>query len=106
MNRSEERCAIVYLLAHDPLAVIGFLLIGASGVLFGHVLLKLEAAEDKTYRQGLYLAMALWFSLPCGYLRHARLGHRSAWPLFLAWLCAGSGLVALVIGLLRLQMFP
>lgn len=97
---------MVYVLAHNPLAALGFLLIGASGVLFCHVLLKLERAGDKTYRQGLYLPVAVWFSLPRAYLRHARLGHWSAWPLYLAWLCAGSGLVALVIGLLRLQTVP
>jgi hypothetical protein len=40
----ENLRAIAYMAQHDPLAILGFCLLGASGVLFSHMLLKMTRA--------------------------------------------------------------
>src|SRR6202011_151470 len=56
---SEESRAFLYMITHDPFAVIGLFLIGASAVLFFHVLLSLERAGDKSYREGISLPVSI-----------------------------------------------
>jgi hypothetical protein len=101
-HESEESRAFLYMITHDPLAVIGWFLIGASGVLFSHVLLSLERAGDKSYRKGISLPGSIIFTLPTAYLKRVRADHWSPWPLYLAWAFLILGVGGLVVGLFRL----
>jgi hypothetical protein len=94
---SESR-AFLYIIGHDPLAIIGFLLIGASGALWFRVYSRLEKAGERAPRDiSLPLTYHVWLSRT--YLRLARAGHWSPLPALLMWLCAALGLLALVLGL-------
>ena len=99
---SQESRAFLYLLRHDPLAVVGGTLIGAATIFCLHVLLKLERAGDRSYLNGISLPGSIMFTIPRAYMKHARLGRWSRWPLYLVWLCGGLGTILLVIGLIRL----
>jgi hypothetical protein len=93
---------IVSVMEHDPMAVLGFILIGASAVMAFRLHRKLlEVGKDTSY---LFLRIphtAVW-TIPRAYLR-ARSKHGwSAWPAYAMWLCAVSGIVLLVAGIFRL----
>jgi hypothetical protein len=84
----------------DPVAVLGFVLIGAFAVLFIHIQFKMRGIGYKTYpvfSRGLYD-----LSLPAEYLKVRAKHGWSPWPLYLMWPCLIVGLAALVFGLSRL----
>jgi hypothetical protein len=89
--------AIAELVRHDPLAVLGFLLLGASAVLHFHVETKLSDAGIRgRYFNGLNLRA------PVEYLRVRREQGWWAWPAYLVWPLLFCGIVLLVVGLFRL----
>jgi hypothetical protein len=58
-----ESRAFLYIVRHDPFAIIGFLLIGASGALWFRVYLRLERVGEKAPRStSLPLAYHVWLS--------------------------------------------
>jgi len=93
---------IVSMMKHDPMAVLGFVLIGASAVLAFRLHRKLlEVGKDTSHLLTRIPNTAVW-SVPRAYLK-ARSKHGcSAWPAYAMWLCAVSGIVLLVAGLFRL----
>jgi|KBSMisStaDraftv2_1062788.scaffolds.fasta_scaffold378577_2 hypothetical protein len=91
-----ESRAFLYIVRHDPFAIIGFLLIGASGALWFRVYLRLERVGEKAPRStSLPLAYHVWLSQT--YLRLARAGRWSPWPAYLMWWCAASGAAILML---------
>jgi hypothetical protein len=91
----------LHMIRHDPLAIIGLLLIGASGVLWFRLYSNLKVLGEQAPRSiSLPLAFHIWLSKT--YLRHAHAGHCSPWPAYLMWLCSGAGVLLLVVGLVRL----
>jgi hypothetical protein len=88
------------LLQHDPLPVIGFLLIAASSVFWFRVLSKVQRTAEKAPGYEFPFSFQLWLSRT--YLQKARLGSWSPWPAYLMWLSLASGVAALIAGLLLL----
>ena len=88
------------LVQHDPLPVIGFLLIGASSVLWFRVLSKVQRAGEKAPGYEFPFSFQLWLSGT--YLQKARLGSWSPWPAYLMWFSLASGVASLIVGLLLL----
>jgi predicted benzoate:H+ symporter BenE len=84
------------------MAVIGFLLIGASAVLVFRIHHKLlKVGEDTSYLFIKIPKTAGW-TVPRAYLRAASKYGWSPWPAYAVWLCLVSGIVLLVAGLIRL----
>ncbi len=85
---------------HDPAAVLGFAFLGASGVLFIHIQLKMREAGYRTY-PGVHGRND--YRLPFEYLRiRAKCGW-SAWPAYLVWPCAVAGIILLVFDVFHLS---
>ncbi len=94
----ENLRAIAYMAKHDPLAILGFCLLGAQGVLFFHMLLKMSRAGFE---------VAYWrfdgkYRLPAEYLKAGKERGWSPWPAYLIWPCLALGVAALVGGLILL----
>ncbi len=98
LYESEESRAVLYMIRHDPLAIIGLLLIGASGILRFRMYSKLESLGVKVPRT-ISLPLTYHFWLSQTYLLHARAGSWSPWPAYLMWLCLAAGILLLVLGL-------
>jgi MFS superfamily sulfate permease-like transporter len=94
--------ATIYVLKRAPLLVAGLLLIGAAGAFSFHLLLRLERAGDKSYREGVSFPTSIWFTIPRTYRRHVNADGWSMWPLDMTWLCLMVGIVCLAFGLFRL----
>ena len=94
--------AIVYMLSRAPFLIMGLLLIGASGAFSFHLLLKLERAGDKSYREGIYLPGSMWLTIPRVYRRHVQKDAWPMWPLHMTWLCLLIGVAFVVFGLFQL----
>ena len=73
----------------------GVLLIGASSVLFFHIVTKLSRAGHSISANGL--------GVPFAYLKVRAKHSWSPWPAYLSWLCLIAGIVLLVFGLLHLN---
>ncbi len=84
---------------HDPLAILGFCLLGASGVLFYHMLLKMSRAGFKVP----YWRFDGKYKLPVEYLKNGKERGWSPWPAYLIWPCLALGVAALVGGLFLLS---
>lgn len=69
------------------LPVLGFVFIGASGVLFFRLHMKLQEVNDKSY-QRFSLPLSVAIAISRAYLAHARQKGWSQWPVHLQWLCA------------------
>jgi predicted benzoate:H+ symporter BenE len=93
---------VVSMIGHDPMAVIGFVLIGASAVLAFHLHRKLlEVGLDTSNLFFRVPNTAVW-TVPRAYLK-ARSKHGwSPWPAYAVWLCMVSGIALLIVGLSRL----
>ena len=92
---------IVGFTEHDPLAVLGFLLLGLSGWQSFVVLRRLEESGHKM--NGL---PTVWMvKMPLVYLNLRDKSRRgwSAWPAYFVWASAIAGIVILAIGLFRLS---
>jgi len=91
--------AIADMARHDPLAILGFCLIGAGAVLSFHMYRKMS-------RAGFNVAFgrfeATW-RLPGQYLYVRKEQGWSPWPAYLVWPCHLLGLIALVAGLFLLR---
>jgi hypothetical protein len=85
---------------HDPLVILGFLLIGAFSVLFVHIQFKMREAGYRTYP--LVSRPSDW-RLPAEYLRIAKKRGWSPWPVYLMWPCLIVGIVLLIVGVSRLS---
>jgi hypothetical protein len=94
--------SILQFVRHDPLVVLGFLLVGLSAVLSFIVFRRLATCGYKT---GGYFAMwPMIVKVPLAYVYlKARSQHGwSAWPAYLVWLSGAAGMATLVVGLFRL----
>jgi hypothetical protein len=87
---------------HDPMVVLGFILIGASAVLTFRLYRKLlEVGEDTSHLLMRIPNTAAW-TVPRVYLK-ARSKHGwSPWPAYAMWLSLVSGIMLLVAGLFKL----
>lgn len=88
---------ISYMVTHDPIVIVGFLLVGAAGFLFIHVQLKMSRAGYKTY-----LWSAKKWEAPTEYLRVRAKHGWSPWPVYLFGPCLLFGIAALIFGLIHL----
>lgn len=91
---------IEVMMREDPAAVLGFLLIGASGFLFIHMQFKLRAAGEKAD-----FFAGLW-SKPNPLARYLSLCASrgwSRWPAYLVWPSLVIGIALLMFGLFHLQ---
>ena len=96
MNDSQS---LVYVSTHHPLVVLGLLLMGASAAFSFHLLLRLEKAGDKSYREGISFTSSMWYTLPRNYRRRARLDGWPVWPVHMPWVCLLAALTCIAIGL-------
>jgi hypothetical protein len=91
---------LVYMTRHDPMVVVGLLLVGVSSILFIHIQFKMRSVGFKTYP--MFTRPSDW-GLPSKYLK-IRCEHGwSPWPAYLLWPSLILGIVSLVVGLFRLQ---
>ncbi len=88
---------ISYLVGHDPIVILGFVLIGAAGFLFIHVQVKMSRAGYETY-----VWSARKWDTPTEYLRVRAKHGWSPWPVYLIGPCMLFGLLALIFGLIHL----
>jgi hypothetical protein len=94
---------VVLMIRHDPMVVIGFILIGASAVLVFRLHRRLLEVGHDTSHQFLRIPNTAVWTVPYTYLK-ARSKHGwSAWPAYLLWLCVVSGIILLIAGLFRLR---
>ena len=84
---------------HDPWAVIGFSLIGASGVVCFHTYLRLERCGVEIPRSTTWARIVV---IPRVYLRGRSMHGWAAWPAYLVWISAVAGFATLLIGFIRL----
>ena len=98
---TETLQTIQYVLTKAPSLVIGLLLIGASGAVSFYLLLKLERAGDKSYREGILFPNSMWYKLWGSYRRRAAIDGWPVWPLHMPWISLLLGIVCVVIGLSR-----
>jgi len=93
---------IASFIRHDPMAVVGFALLGASAVLAFRVYRKLlEVGEDASHLFATLPMTAVW-TVPRAYLSACSKHRWSPWPAYAIWLCLVSGTALLVAGLFRL----
>jgi hypothetical protein len=100
VSLQENLRAIVEMARHDPMALLGFLLIGAFAVLFFRVQFKMQKAGYKTYD---VFVSSRKYGMPTEYLRIRKQHGWSPWPAYLLWPCLLAGIALLIAGLLRLQ---
>ncbi|HXX45268.1 MAG TPA: hypothetical protein VEJ38_11090 [Candidatus Acidoferrales bacterium] len=88
---------------HDPAAVAGWILVGASSVLFFHMHLRLIRAGYKTSFSffGKPLSWNGWDALP-QYLKVRTRHGWSLWPVYLIVPCLLTGIVLLIFGVFHL----
>jgi len=99
MPLRENWRAIVEMTRHDPLVILGFLLIGAFVVLFFHVQFKMQEAGHKAYD---VFVSSRKYAMPTEYLRIRKQHGWSPWPAYLIWPCLLLGIAVLVIGVYRM----
>jgi hypothetical protein len=95
----ENLRAIVEMARHDPMAILGFVLIFAFGALFTHVQLRMRETGYSTYAA--FVSLRKW-GLPAEYLRIRQQRGWSPWPVYLMWPCLIVGIVLLIVGVSRL----
>ena len=93
--------AITSFVRQDPLAVLGFMLLGASGILSFRLFMKLEQIGDKSYQRSMF-PLSVVLAVSKAYLAHARRKNYSPWPAYLPWVCAAVGWITLIVGLCQL----
>ena len=93
---------MVAILKHDPAAVIGFVLVGASATLCFHLHRKLLGIGQDTSALFFKIPNTAIFTLPRAYLSARSKTGWSAWPAYAVWWTMASGLLLLVVGLVRL----
>lgn len=81
-------------------SALGFLLVGASGVLAYHIFTKLRVAGDRSH-SSYSLPITLLWVLPQAYLRLRREQNWSPWPAYMMLITMISGLILFVVGLTR-----
>jgi hypothetical protein len=99
-----NRNLIMEMVRHDPLMIVGLLLVGSSSWLSVVVLRRLL---DNGYKfRGYFEMWPMIGTMPLAYLHlQARKQNGwSAWPAYLIWIFAIAGLAALVAGLFRLRL--
>ena len=87
---------ILYVVRHDPLPVLGFVLIGAGSVMWWHLHLAMVRAGYKTR---MFQQLPNDIGLPGRYLKVGMRHGWSAWPAWLVWPCLLFGTVFLIAGL-------
>ena|ERR1700730_8018214 len=95
---SETISGFYYVIHHGPLAIVGFLLIGAAGLLFFRLHTKLDKVGAASYGHFIF-PIVLWFAIPRAYLKYAGPNGWSRLPAYAAWCCLGSGISLLTVGL-------
>lgn len=88
---------------HHPIAVLGLVLIGASGALFIHTQFKMtRTASVSSYKSLKYTSGRFGKDVPPNYFQIARKHRWATWPAYLMWLCLFAGIIMLLIDLLFL----
>ena len=93
---------IIAMVKHDPAAVAGFALIGASATICFHLHRKLLGIGQDTSALFLRIPNTAIWTIPRAYLSARPKNSWPAWPAYAVWLTMASGLVLLVTGLFRL----
>jgi hypothetical protein len=93
---------VVAIIRYDPVAVIGFALIGASATLCFHLHRKLLTIGQDTSSLFLKIPNTAIFTVPRAYLSARSKNGWPAWPAYAVWLAMASGLLLLFVGLIRL----
>ena len=93
---------IVAMMFHDPMAVIGFALVGASATLSMRLHRKLlDVGVDTSALLVRVPNTAVW-TVPRAYLKVCSKHGWSAWPAYALWLSGVSGIALLVAELFQL----
>jgi hypothetical protein len=96
----ENLRAIAYMAKYDPLAILGFVLVGVFAVLFFHIQKKMKGIG---YRPHYFGALLYDGKLPAEYLKVRKQHQWSPWPAYLVWPSLALGIFALVVGLFWLS---
>jgi hypothetical protein len=100
MGAVQDKLGMIWgMLRHDPAAVLGFVLIGVSGVFLLHIQFKMREVGWKT--NPVFSRPQDW-GWPVEYLKIRKKHGWSAWAAYLVWPCLIAGIVLLVFGLTRL----
>ena len=91
---------LFYMTRHDPMVVVGFLLVGTFSILFIHIQFKMRSIGYNT--NPMFTRPSDW-GLPAKYLKVRSEHGWSPWPAYLLWPSLILGIVGLVVGLFRLQ---
>jgi hypothetical protein len=89
---------IVYMVRHDPMVVLGIVLIGVAGALWFHLLLQLERVGLGSY--AIFKFGGNW-GIPAEYLKVRKKFGWPVLPVYFLWSCWVAGVVCLVVGLFR-----
>ena len=94
--------AIIEIAHHDPLVILGFILIGLSG--WPSFVIYRRLAQSGYKWEGYRKAWPLITTVPLAYLylRERKQRGWSAWLAYTVWLSTVAGITALVVGLFRL----
>jgi len=98
---SETIRGLRYFASQDPFVIVGFILIGASAVLFFRLYKKVRTVGGRSYTK-FTLPVFRAFSMSMVYLKYAPTKSWSTLPAYAAWLCTVAGIAFLVFGLLKL----
>jgi len=93
---------IASFIRHDPMAVTGFALLGASAVLAFRLHRKLLEVGEDTSHLFVRLPMTAIWTVPRAFLSACSKYLWSPWPAYAFWSCLVSGTGLLVAGLFRL----
>jgi hypothetical protein len=88
-----------YMVRHDPALVVGLGLIAFAGVLWFHMLLRLESVGLGSY--ALYIFGGNW-GIPAQYFRARKKYGWPNWPVYFLWPCLVVGVTCFLIGVFRL----
>ena len=92
-----------YLVHHDPVAIVGLLLIGLGATLFIHIQLKMIRAgyqTSYTFFRGPFSPNG--WDVPAQYLKVCNLHGWSAWPVYILFPATICGILLFVFGLFQL----
>ena len=83
----------------DPWAILGFLCLGFSGLLFFRMRVKLGSIGESP--RGYSLPLGYWFKVPRMYLKNAEAQGWPQFPAYAGWGCAPLGFILIVVGIAR-----
>lgn len=90
----------VEFIRQDPWPVLGFILLGTSGLLFFRFYTRLTRVGLS--RQRSLLPLGFWLAISRTYLQNAEANGWSRFAVYASWLCLVLGFILLGLGLARL----